>query len=282
MSHTRGKWRCEVPTLLILFIYLVVACTSTGGREASADEANRKQVEQVEAEASGSNEAAVEQTDGDELDAMLIEQSESILRYALTEIKFIDQICLLDESQKKKLKTIDRKWITNKLKANIPVGQQGVVAQFAIAFGFARQPNRPQETTDNDLRAQVQMFLSSVLSDEQKRIYENETKARDEFRRAASADYVIVLLDRKLILSKDQIEKLKPALAVNLSQNLAWQVYSSNPEYFPSLPMHTMRDVLTEKQFNLLSQWTFNDFSMDQFQMQLDIDAEGEIVIEEQ
>jgi hypothetical protein len=261
---------------------LVVACTSTGGREASADEANRKQVEQVEAEASGSNEAAVEQTDGDELDAMLIEQSESILRYALTEIKFIDQICLLDESQKKKLKTIDRKWITNKLKANIPVGQQGVVAQFAIAFGFARQPNRPQETTDNDLRAQVQMFLSSVLSDEQKRIYENETKARDEFRRAASADYVIVLLDRKLILSKDQIEKLKPALAVNLSQNLAWQVYSSNPEYFPSLPMHTMRDVLTEKQFNLLSQWTFNDFSMDQFQMQLDIDAEGEIVIEEQ
>jgi hypothetical protein len=105
------------------------------------------------------------------------------------------------------------------------------------------------------VREHVGKLLQPLVSAEQYSQYIAEAKTRDEYERDAVVENLVEMLDRKLVLSRDQQIRLKYVLIddEDLIDLHTLRTYSSNAQYLPQLPDNLIIPILTEIQKQLWS-----------------------------
>lgn len=142
-------------------------------------------------------------------------------------------------------------------------GQANVIARNNLRI---RGPNNESLTQNpyTRIRKDAAKFLRPILRQEQLERYLEESKQRDEFERQAAIDIAVGLIDNKLILTEEQREKLTEDLivkwwGVDIQQI---QMYLSNPQYAPEIPVSSLSKILTPSQMKVWRSFNSTNFSV--------------------
>jgi len=100
------------------------------------------------------------------------------------------------------------------------------------------------------IRNDTMEFLPLLLTEKQFQKYKQESSQRDRIEREAAVDYLITLLDSKLVLSEGQQRKLRTVfLSEWPSLDVEWiNSYLNNPNFAPVIPSNLLRKVLNTDQ----------------------------------
>lgn len=100
------------------------------------------------------------------------------------------------------------------------------------------------------IRNDTMEFLPLLLTEKQFQKYKQESSQRDRIEREAAVDYLITLLDSKLVLSEGQQRKLRTVfLSEWPSLDVEWiNSYLNNPNFVPVIPSNLLRKVLNTDQ----------------------------------
>ena len=100
------------------------------------------------------------------------------------------------------------------------------------------------------IRNDTMEFLPLLLTEKQFQKYKQESSQRDRIEREAAVDYLITLLDSKLVLSEVQQRKLRTVfLSEWPSLDVEWiNSYLNNPNFVPVIPSNLLRKVLNTDQ----------------------------------
>ncbi|EKK04472.1 hypothetical protein RBSH_00087 [Rhodopirellula baltica SH28] len=100
------------------------------------------------------------------------------------------------------------------------------------------------------IRDDTMEFLPLLLTEKQFQKYKQESSQRDRIEREAAVDYLITLLDSKLVLSEIQQRELRTVfLSEWPSLDVEWiNSYLNNPNFVPVIPSNLLRKVLNTDQ----------------------------------
>lgn len=165
-----------------------------------------------------------------------------------TEVNFVRAVCRPNAEQSKKVKAasdIAVKTATKKFAEIQKKMQQGI-----------RPGEQPQWPDPRKLMADVLLkTVKESFSEEQAKLYEAELAKRAAARKRVALVNFVARLDRELVLTKDQRDKLAEAL--NANWNASWEqqleVFMYGDSYMPALPDAQVVPVLTDKQKQI---WT--------------------------
>ncbi|KLU01520.1 putative signal peptide protein [Rhodopirellula islandica] len=105
-------------------------------------------------------------------------------------------------------------------------------------------------------------FLPLLLTEKQFQKYKQESSQRERIEREAATDYLVTLLDSKVVLTDVQQRKLRTVfLSEWLDLDVEWiGNYANNPNFVPVIPSNLLRKVLNTDQ---QAAWaTFQQVSM--------------------
>ncbi len=138
----------------------------------------------------------------------------------------------------------------------LAVGQVQIQVNNGLAVGQLQMAvNRP--ATDPLRLRQIERAFEKevdlVLTDEQKTVYANEKKLRDEFNTETAVRGLLIILDKRLSLSQEQISSLRPIL-MEWSGVTAIDIapYATASNYLPLIPDSILTDHLNEHQKAIL------------------------------
>lgn len=165
-----------------------------------------------------------------------------------TEVNFVRAVCRPNAEQSKKVKAASEvavKTTTKKFAEIQKKMQQGI-----------RPGEQPQWPDPRKLMADVLLkAVKESCSEEQAKLYEAELAKRAAARKRVALMNFVARLDRELVLTKDQRDKLAEAL--NANWNSSWEqqleVFMYGDSYMPALPDAQVVPVLTDKQKQI---WT--------------------------
>ncbi|MEP3932468.1 hypothetical protein, partial [Rhodopirellula bahusiensis] len=100
------------------------------------------------------------------------------------------------------------------------------------------------------VRKDTMDFLPLLVTEKQFQKYKQESSQRDRIESEAAADYLVALLNSKLILTKVQQRKLRTAFLDDWTElDVEWiNNYVNNPNFLPIIPSNLLRKVLTTDQ----------------------------------
>lgn len=177
---------------------------------------------------------------GDPLEQQFLQQFRQLSK---TELNFVRAVCQPNAEQSKKLK------------AASDAGLKTAVKKFAAIQKQMQQGMRageqPQWPDPRHLMAEVLLktVKESISADQAKR-YEEELEKRSAARKRAALLNLVAKLDKDLVLTADQRDKLSDALNSNWKDDWGRQleVFMYGDAYMPALPDAQVLPALTDKQ----------------------------------
>ncbi|WDQ18042.1 hypothetical protein [Rhodopirellula sp. P2] len=100
------------------------------------------------------------------------------------------------------------------------------------------------------IRDDTMDFLPLLLTEQQFQKYKQESSQRERIEREAATDYLVTLLDAKLVLTDVQQRKLRTVFLTGWSDlDVEWiGNYANNPNFVPVIPSNLLRKVLNSDQ----------------------------------
>lgn len=161
------------------------------------------------------------------------------------ELSFANRACKLSEEQRRKLISKSNAWLDKFIR---DYAKQGGQPQMVGAFiaGGRQQVADPRES----IQAGVEKIVKTELPKEQADIYVEESKKRAEFARKVAVDNLVTRIDKELILSPEQREKLTLSLTEHWDKNWAPQLemFMHGMDMWPNVPDQWIRPHLTAAQ----------------------------------
>lgn len=181
---------------------------------------------------------------------------EYLLRYAVRERGLVKRVCKPTEQQLAALKAVDKAWIVREigiarvtLAENLLVG----VGRFVGDLLVQQQVNFNYDNVE--IVATVckrinKTFLKS-LDESQQQLYRAEMANRERFERETSVEWLLVDLDDKLVLTRDQRDALRPKLIAWVEgEPLLTQPVRFTDHYLPTIPESVVKKSLSPSQLN--------------------------------
>ncbi|MCA9131961.1 MAG: hypothetical protein KDA45_02355 [Planctomycetales bacterium] len=201
-------------------------------------------------------------------------QLQLLSNYAHVNIALARRACTLTAAQEQDLARIDVAWIEKEVAqaVEIPVQRQlaAGIARFLGARQVVQQRQRQQpHEVNRQVKTAIDQHIVSLLSDEQKVLYEQQVEARAKFRRQALAGVLVSALDRRLFLTAEQRTTLQTAIAQWLTQDLYWTFYYQNEGYIPDIPRTLLAQALDAEQLDALQGLQTWNYETAQMEMQM-------------
>lgn len=177
---------------------------------------------------------------GDPLEQQFVQQLRPL---AKTELNFVRAVCQPNAEQSKKLKVASDAAMKTAVKKFAEIQkkmQQGV-----------RAGQEPQWPDPRKLMSEVLLkSVKETMSEEAAKRYEAEIEKRAAARKRAALLNLVAKIDKDLVLTADQRDKLAESLDKNWKDSWCQQLetFMYGDAYFPALPDAQVLPVLTEKQ----------------------------------
>ncbi len=203
------------------------------------------------------------------LGCLVIYVSTSSLALAITpelkhivfmELEFVKRVCQLNPDQQRVLEELDDKWIES---VTTDVGTQRFANGFVRVLGLGpnADPALPKAKA-NALVVQLNKQIDKLLNEDQKQQLADERKLREDFKKDAMLELLLICLDRNVGLTTKQQESLKNDLKLwARSMDLHATSYLINERFVPSYPSAVLRRHLTTSQMTILNSLQRIDFS---------------------
>jgi hypothetical protein len=161
------------------------------------------------------------------------------------ELSFVNRVCNLSDDERKVIITKSKEWFTTFLKDYAKNGGQGRMQ--GVWFG-GPQPQAPDPR--EGIQKGVGKIVETELSKEQIAAYFAECKQRTEFEKRVSVDNLVTKIDKELILSPEQREKITKSLNEHWDDKWARQVemFMHGMDMWPNVPDQWIRPHLTATQ----------------------------------
>ena len=161
------------------------------------------------------------------------------------ELSFVNRVCKLSDEQRRKLIDKSNAWLDKFIR---DYAKQGGQPQMVGAFmaGGRQQAADPRES----IQAGVEKLVKAELPKEQAEVYVEESKKRVEFAKKVAVDNLVTRIDKELILSPEQREKLTQSLTEHWDKNWAPQLemFMHGMDMWPNVPDQWIRPHLTAAQ----------------------------------
>ncbi|MFO0943426.1 MAG: hypothetical protein U0930_22045 [Pirellulales bacterium] len=193
---------------------------------------------------------------------------EILEKHLKSQTSFLKAAIELTAEQSEALSKLDKKWLDEIYQQNPKAAvkkQAGAGGGFLQAIVGGAQPMPQMPGQDNDalirtLKSEIDKKIKSLISEEQVKQLEAESKSKDEFRAEAMAELTVSLLERQMYLKPEQIENLQKSLNGKINRQAGWHVFLNNRQYLPTIPQKALQEVLNENQLKLIRQMHQNDF----------------------
>lgn len=168
-------------------------------------------------------------------------QFEPLLR---VELSFANRVCKLSDDQRRKVIAKSNKWLTKFSKDHAKQG-----GQLMINGGWLGGRHQPV-----DARESVQKGVAEVIGEElpkeQAELYAEECKRRAEFTQKVAIDNLVARIDKELVLSPEQREKIAASLTEHRDKSWAPQpeMFMHGMNMWPNVPDQWIRPHLTATQ----------------------------------
>lgn len=185
------------------------------------------------------------QVEGGEVGADPLEQQflQQFRQLSKTELNFVRVVCRPNAEQDKKIKAASDAALKVAVKKFAEIQKK---MQQGIRAGEEPQWPDPRKLMSDVLLKSVRTTLSA----EQAKRYEAELEKRAAARKRAALLNLVAKLDKDLVLTAEQREKLTDALSSNWKDSWCQQLetFMYGDAYFPAVPDAHVLPVLTEKQ----------------------------------
>ena len=181
---------------------------------------------------------------------------ESVLdRSIKLEMAFLRQVVQLSPEQNKQLSSFDVSKLQSarirqrKIAPGVDFAQVAEAGKLQVVIkNQAIDPLRSRQ-----IERAFQKDIEAILTEDQMEIYAAERKSRDDFYNETSVRGLLILLDKRLSLSKDQYESIRDALSkwseISTFDATAFQKVGN---YLPSVPDSLLLDLLNASQREIL------------------------------
>lgn len=187
---------------------------------------------------------------------------------------FLVRACQLTDAQKDEVEKLDESW-KEALRQQDKAPRAEVARVFFQGLIAANERNAP-ETPDHKFRTSLRAKFAELLTDEQRKTYQEELAARDEFRQRADAECLVEFLDKALGLTPEQREPLARRLAKWPGKDDLYIQYFFNANgMLPSIPDNLLSPHLSPKQMAIYRNARKVDIRLSQLQSEPE-DAFGE------
>jgi hypothetical protein len=162
------------------------------------------------------------------------------------ELSFVNRVCKLSDEQRHVVITKSKEWLTTFLKDYAKNGGQQQMQ--GVWFGGGPQPQAADPR--DSIQKGVGKIVETELSKEQVAAYSKECKKRIEFEKRISVDNLVAKIDKELILSPEQREKITKSLNEHWDEKWAPQVemFMHGMDMWPNVPDQWVRPHLTATQ----------------------------------
>ena len=176
------------------------------------------------------------------------------------ECEFVKRACRLTPAQEQELSKLDNAWIDK-------IARETSTQRFAN--GFVRvlginnnaDPALPRAIAAALVR-QIHQTIDEMLDQEQRKLLAQERSAREEFKKEAMLDALLICLDRNVGLTEKQRSSLKSDLKVwARGVELHPTSYLINPRFIPNFPNRVLTNHLTSSQLVILNSLQRIDFA---------------------
>lgn len=189
--------------------------------------------------------APVDIAGGDPLEQQFVQQLRPL---AKTEFNFVRAVCQPNAEQSKKLKVASDAALKTAVKKFAEIQKK---MQNGIRAG-----EEPQWPDPRKLMSEVLLkSVKETMSEESAKRYEAELEKRAAARKRAALLNLVAKIDKDLVLTADQRDKLAESLDKNWKDSWCQQLetFMYGDAYFPAIPDAQVLPVLTEKQKHI---WT--------------------------
>lgn len=193
----------------------------------------------------------------------------SLEKYLKSQTSFLKAAVELSGEQQAEVAKLNKEWLAELYQQNPKAAPKKAAAGggFLQAIVGGAQPVQQMQMQgqDNDavvrsIKAEIDKKIKELITEEQVKQLEAESKAKDEFRTQAMADLTVSLLERQMYLKDEQIEQLRKSLNGKINRQAGWHVFLNNRQYLPTIPQKALSEVLNENQLKLIRQMHQNDF----------------------
>jgi predicted transcriptional regulator len=183
---------------------------------------------------------------GDQAAEPAIAMANQIKPLLVVEVSFARRAANLDDDQVRALVEKSRAgWL--KCAKDSMQGNQQMMGN-AVWFGNVE---RNQVNLPDELAKVVATAIKQVASDQQLAAYEQQLAARNEFRKQATLDEIVCMIDGELLLDEQQRQALRESLEKRWKDSWASNIEALQQfgdQYFPVLPDAAVTPHLTPKQ----------------------------------
>jgi len=163
------------------------------------------------------------------------------------ELSFTNRVCKLSDEQRRTLITKSDAWLDMFTREYAKQGGQPQQMQ-GVWFGAGR----PQSSADprEGIQAGVEKLVKAELPEEQAALYMEENKKRAAFAKRIAVENLVSRIDKELILSPEQREKLTQSLTEHWDNKWAPQLemFMHGMDMWPNVPDQWIRPHLTAAQ----------------------------------
>lgn len=195
-------------------------------------------------------------------------------RHAHAEAGLARRACDLSPEQLVELKKLDPQWIRDQIaKKELGGGNANILRGIGRFLGGAvinEVPVQPHSASHKRVAKLMDEYIQAILNEEQRQAFNAEREARDAFYREATAEMLVAVYDKHVLVKKEQREQLVVDIAQwATSKSLCWQFYFQNDAYIPTVPNSLLAKTLGEKQLKTLKGLNAYSYEMDEVQMQM-------------
>jgi hypothetical protein len=200
---------------------------------------------------------------------------EQLAKKIRQEMRFLRQVVDLSPEQDQRLSAFDVAKLDD-----IRIQQRKVAPGVDFLGGQVRIPSAPTAIDPLKMRQIERAFekeVAAVLTPKQHVVYVKEKKLRDEFGIETAVRGVLIILDRKLGLSREQRAAIYSSL-IQWGGITSFDItpYESNHQYLPPIPDSVLDEHLSESQRTVLKSTARIDFG-DHMQFQTPFNGDIEL-----
>lgn len=179
---------------------------------------------------------------GQAVQAQFRAQYEPLLK---VELSFVNRACKLSDDERGVLITKSNAWFDKFVRDLAKSGGQPQGGVW-MGFGRAQQSNDPRA----EIEKNVAKIVDAELPKEKAAIYAEECQKRQQFIQETAVDSLVARIDKELILTLEQREKIAGSLNEHWEKTWAPQLemFMHGMDFWPNVPDKWIRPHLTETQ----------------------------------
>ncbi len=162
------------------------------------------------------------------------------------ELSFVNRTCKLSDEERRSLIATSNAWLTEFIKDYAKGGGQPQMRGMWFGGGQQQRATEPRES----IQAGVEKLVKAELPQQKSAAYLEECKKRSEFVKSVAVENLVARIDKELILSPEQREKIAKSLTEHWDKSWAPQMemFMHGMEVWPNVPDQWIRPHLSATQ----------------------------------